>query len=238
MCGIVGYTGHVQAAPVLLDGLRRLEYRGYDSAGVVVQDEGALKMVKASGAVSHLAELTGGGRALEGVCGLAHTRWATHGAPTDTNAHPHLSEHGLFAVVHNGIIENFAALRAELEAEGVVFRSETDTEVVAHLLERYYDGELKSAVMRTAARLEGSYVLGVVCAREPGRLFCVKEAGPLIIGLGVGENFFASDVTAGFFLGYLVLDLLETFLYPRLGSWVPPESGLPSPSVDTPSSLS
>ena len=196
MCGIVGYTGHVQAAPVLLDGLRRLEYRGYDSAGVVVQDEGALKMVKASGAVSHLAELTGGGRALEGVCGLAHTRWATHGAPTDTNAHPHLSEHGLFAVVHNGIIENFAALRAELEAEGVVFRSETDTEVVAHLLERYYDGELKSAVMRTAARLEGSYVLGVVCAREPGRLFCVKEAGPLIIGLGVGENFFASDVTA------------------------------------------
>ncbi len=196
MCGIVGYTGHVQAAPVLLDGLRRLEYRGYDSAGVVVQDEGALKMVKASGAVSHLAELTGGGRALEGVCGLAHTRWATHGAPTDTNAHPHLSEHGLFAVVHNGIIENFAELRAELEAEGVVFRSETDTEVVAHLLERYYDGELKSAVMRTAARLEGSYVLGVVCAREPGRLFCVKEAGPLIIGLGVGENFFASDVTA------------------------------------------
>ena len=196
MCGIVGYTGHVQAAPVLLDGLRRLEYRGYDSAGVVVQDEGALKMVKASGAVSHLAELTGGGRALEGVCGLAHTRWATHGAPTDTNAHPHLSEHGLFAVVHNGIIENFAALRAELEAEGVVFRSETDTEVVAHLLERYYDGELKSAVMRTAARLEGSYVLGVVCAREPGKLFCVKEAGPLIIGLGVGENFFASDVTA------------------------------------------
>ena len=196
MCGIVGYTGHVQAAPVLLDGLRRLEYRGYDSAGVVVQDEGALKMVKASGAVSHLAELTGGGRALEGVCGLAHTRWATHGAPTDTNAHPHLSEHGLFAVVHNGIIENFAALRAELEAEGVVFRSETDTEVVAHLLERYYDGELKSAVMRTAARLEGSYVLGVVCAREPGKLFFVKEAGPLIIGLGVGENFFASDVTA------------------------------------------
>ncbi len=196
MCGIVGYTGHVQAAPVLLDGLRRLEYRGYDSAGVVVQDEGALKMVKANGAVSHLAELTGGGRALEGVCGLAHTRWATHGAPTDTNAHPHLSEHGLFAVVHNGIIENFAALRAELEAEGVVFRSETDTEVVAHLLERYYDGELKSAVMRTAARLEGSYVLGVVCAREPGKLFCVKEAGPLIIGLGVGENFFASDVTA------------------------------------------
>ena len=196
MCGIVGYTGSAQAAPVLLDGLRRLEYRGYDSAGVVVQTGDELKMVKASGSVAHLAELTGGGRSLEGVCGLAHTRWATHGAPTDTNAHPHLSEHGLFAVVHNGIIENFAALRSELEAEGIVFRSETDTEVVAHLLEKYYDGDLKRAVMRTASRLEGSYVLGVVCSKEPGKLFCVKEAGPLILGLGVGENYFASDVTA------------------------------------------
>ena len=196
MCGIVGYTGPSQAAPILLDGLRRLEYRGYDSAGVVVQSGGELKMVKARGSVAHLAGLTGGGRELEGVCGLAHTRWATHGAPTDTNAHPHLSEHGLFAVVHNGIIENFAALRSELEAEGIVFRSKTDTEVVAHLLEKYYDGDLKRAVMRTVSRLEGSYVLGVVCSKEPGRLFCVKEAGPLILGLGVGENYFASDVTA------------------------------------------
>ena len=153
-------------------------------------------MVKASGSVAHLAELTENGNALRGVCGIAHTRWATHGAPTDTNAHPHLSEHGLFAVIHNGIIENFAALRSELEAEGYVFASETDTEVVAHLLEKYYDGDLKRTVMRTASRLEGSYVLGVLCAAEPGRLFCVKEAGPLILGLGVGENYFASDVTA------------------------------------------
>ncbi len=196
MCGIVGFTGSTQAAPVLIEGLRRLESRGYDSAGVAVHDGERIEMVKASGSVAHLAELTENGNALRGVCGIAHTRWATHGAPTDTNAHPHLSEHGLFAVIHNGIIENFAALRSELEAEGYVFASETDTEVVAHLLEKYYDGDLKRTVMRTASRLEGSYVLGVLCAAEPGRLFCVKEAGPLILGLGVGENYFASDVTA------------------------------------------
>ena len=196
MCGIVGFTGSTQAAPVLIEGLRRLEYRGYDSAGVAVHDGERIEMVKASGSVAHLAELTENGNALRGVCGIAHTRWATHGAPTDTNAHPHLSEHGLFAVIHNGIIENFAALRSELEAEGYVFASETDTEVVAHLLEKYYDGDLKRTVMRTASRLEGSYVLGVLCAAEPGRLFCVKETGPLILGLGVGENYFASDVTA------------------------------------------
>ena len=196
MCGIVGYTGTLQAAPILLDGLRRLEYRGYDSAGVAVNDGERIEMVKAGGTVAGLAEKTANGAALHGVCGIAHTRWATHGAPTDTNAHPHLSEHGLFAVVHNGIIENYASLRAELQGEGYVFRSETDTEVVAHLLEKYYDGDFKRTVMRTAGRLEGSYVLGVLCAEAPGRLFCVKEAGPLLLGLGVGENYFASDVTA------------------------------------------
>ncbi len=196
MCGIVGYTGTLQAAPILLDGLRRLEYRGYDSAGVAVHDGERIERVKAGGTVAGLAEKTANGAALHGVCGIAHTRWATHGAPTDTNAHPHLSEHGLFAVVHNGIIENYALLRAELQGEGYVFRSETDTEVVAHLLEKYYDGDFKRTVMRTAARLEGSYVLGVLCSEAPGRLFCVKEAGPLLLGLGVGENYFASDVTA------------------------------------------
>ena len=196
MCGIVGYTGAQQAAPILLEGLRRLEYRGYDSAGVAVHSGGGIEMVKASGTVERLAEKIDGGAAMHGVCGIAHTRWATHGAPTDTNAHPHLSEHGTFAVVHNGIIENYAALRAELTAAGCVFRSETDTEVVAHLLERSYDGDFLRTVMRTAARLEGSYVLGVLCADEPGRLVCVKEAGPLILGLGIGENYFASDVTA------------------------------------------
>ena len=196
MCGIVGYTGAQQAAPILLEGLRRLEYRGYDSAGVAVHGGEGIEMVKASGTVERLAEKVDGGAAMHGVCGIAHTRWATHGAPTDTNAHPHLSEHGTFAVVHNGIIENYAALRAELTAAGCVFRSETDTEVVAHLLERSYDGDFLRTVMRTAARLEGSYVLGVLCADEPGRLVCVKEAGPLILGLGIGENYFASDVTA------------------------------------------
>ena len=196
MCGIVGYTGAQQAAPILLEGLRRLEYRGYDSAGVAVHGGGGIEMVKASGTVERLAEKIDGGAAMHGVCGIAHTRWATHGAPTDTNAHPHLSEHGTFAVVHNGIIENYAALRAELTVAGCVFRSETDTEVVAHLLERSYDGDFLRTVMRTAARLEGSYVLGVLCADEPGRLVCVKEAGPLILGLGIGENYFASDVTA------------------------------------------
>ena len=196
MCGIVGYTGAQQAAPILLEGLRRLEYRGYDSAGVAVHGGAGIEMAKASGTVERLAEKIDGGAAMGGVCGIAHTRWATHGAPTDTNAHPHLSEHGKFAVVHNGIIENYAALRAELTAAGCVFRSETDTEVVAHLLERSYDGDFLRTVMRTAARLEGSYVLGVLCADEPGRLVCVKEAGPLILGLGIGENYFASDVTA------------------------------------------
>ena len=196
MCGIIGFTGSVQAAPLLIDGLRRLEYRGYDSAGVAVNDGERIEMVKARGSVANLAERTNNGASLTGTSGIAHTRWATHGAPTDNNAHPHLSEHGLFAVVHNGIIENFAALRSELQAEGYVFRSETDTEVVAHLLEKYYDGDFKRTVLRTAGRLEGSYVLGVLCSKEPGKLFCVKEAGPLILGLGVGENFFASDVTA------------------------------------------
>ena len=172
-----------------------MEYRGYDSAGVAVQHEGAIEMVKASGTVSpgrdDVQRRRPGGRVRHSAHALGHPRRA-HGHQRP----PHLSEDGRFAVVHNGIIENYAALRRELEGEGYSFASETDTEVVAHLLERYYDGDLKRAVMRTASRLEGSYVLGVLCACEPGRLFCVKEAGPLILGLGVDENYFASDVTA------------------------------------------
>lgn len=196
MCGIVGFTGTRQAAPILLDGLKRLEYRGYDSAGIAVQADGALTVEKTKGLVDHLIELVNGGAAVKGTCGIAHTRWATHGAPTDANAHPQVSGDGKFAVVHNGIIENFAELRQELEAKGFRFTSETDTEVIAHLLDLYYEGDLKTAVMRTAARLEGSYALGVLCADEPGRLFALKESSPLILGVGVGENFFASDVTA------------------------------------------
>ena len=185
MCGIVGYTGGREAAPFLLSGLRALEYRGYDSAGLAVMGEAGLELAK-----------TGGRAALPGRSGIGHTRWATHGAPTDVNAHPHVSCGGRFAVVHNGIIENYAALRAELTALGCSFRSETDTEVIAHLLELGYDGDFREALMRTVARLEGSYALGVVCTDFPGEVYAVREASPLILGLGAGENCFASDLAA------------------------------------------
>ena len=196
MCGIVGFTGTQDAGPLLLDGLKRLESRGYDSAGIAVQSGGTIRAAKASGHLQNLCEKTHDGADLPGTCGIGHTRWATHGAPTVTNAHPHLSDDGVFAVVHNGIIENYAELREELIGRGFVFHSETDTEVVVHLLDSYYKGDLKSAVMKTVSRLSGSYALGVVCADHPGELIAVKSASPLILGVGVGENFFASDVTA------------------------------------------
>ena len=197
MCGIVGFTGARQAGPILLEGLRRLEYRGYDSAGVAVQDDGGqIRAVKASGRLEHLCTMTREGAAVPGTCGIGHTRWATHGAPTTMIADPHLSNDGRFAIVHNGIIENYAELREELKARGFVFHSETDTEVVVHLLDMYYDGDLKKAVIRTTARLEGSYSLGVLCAEKPGELIAVKCASPLVLGVGAGENFFASDITA------------------------------------------
>ena len=196
MCGIVGFTGAQQAAPLLLDGLKKLEYRGYDSAGIAVANNGVLKMIKASGQIANLVEKTRGGEELPGFSGIGHTRWATHGAPTDVNAHPHMSNDGKFAVVHNGIIENYTELREELIGRGFAFRSETDTEVIVHLLDYYYTGDLKTAVMRTAARLEGSYALGVLCAEEPGKVCAIKMASPLILGVGIGENYFASDVTA------------------------------------------
>ncbi len=196
MCGIVGYTGSGQAAPLLLEGLKRLEYRGYDSAGIAVLGDGEITVEKVSGKVAGLCEKTRDGAAVPGSTGIGHTRWATHGAPTDTNAHPHVSNDGRFAIVHNGIIENYAPLREELLARGYTFESETDTEIIVHLLEMYYEGDIKTAVMKTVARLEGSYGLGVLCSERPGTLFAVKEASPLILGVGVGENYFASDVTA------------------------------------------
>ena len=195
MCGIVGYTGANSASPILLSGLRRLEYRGYDSAGVAVNTPDGLKMVKASGHLDNLISLIREDE-LNGTAGIGHTRWATHGAPTDNNAHPHMSNDGRFAIVHNGIIENYAALREELVGCGFKFTSETDTEVIVHLLEHYYKGDAKRAVLKTAARLEGSYALGVVCSDYPDRLFAAKLASPLILGVGAGESFFASDVTA------------------------------------------
>lgn len=196
MCGIVGYTGTQEAAPVLLNGLKKLEYRGYDSAGIAVLNGETVSAAKVSGRVSHLCERTEDGKNMPGLAGIGHTRWATHGSPTDVNAHPHVSNDGRFAVVHNGIIENYMALREELARQGYRFESETDTEVVVHLLEKYYTGNLKKAVLKAASRLEGSYALGVICSDDPDTVMAVREHSPLIIGAGIGENFFASDVTA------------------------------------------
>ena len=196
MCGIVGFTGKQNAAPILLEGLKKLEYRGYDSAGIAVAQDGVISVSKVSGRIANLCEKTEDGKTLPGFSGIGHTRWATHGAPTDANAHPHMSCDGRFSVVHNGIIENYMALREELTANGYTFSSQTDTEVIVHLIEMYYHGDFKEAVMRATSRLTGSYALGVLCADCPGKIIAVREASPLILGIGVGENFFASDVTA------------------------------------------
>lgn len=196
MCGIVGYTGPQQAAPILLDGLKKLEYRGYDSAGVAVNESGSIHMEKSAGMIRNLCEKTQDGSVFSGRSGIGHTRWATHGAPTDENAHPHVSNSGKFAVIHNGIIENYLALREELTAKGFTFKSETDTEVIVNLLEFYYEGDFKQAMLKTIARLEGSYAIGAVCADRPEQVFGARQFAPLILGLGVGENFLASDVTA------------------------------------------
>ena len=196
MCGIVGYTGKRQAAPILLEGLKKVEYRGYDSAGIAVEKHGAISVSKVSGRIANLCEKTKNGDLVSGCSGIGHTRWATHGAPSDVNAHPHMSCDGRFSVVHNGIIENYLSLREELIQKGYAFTSQTDTEVIVHLLEMYYDGDFKQAVMKTASCLEGSYALGVLCTECPGKIIAVREASPLILGIGVGENFFASDVTA------------------------------------------
>ena len=196
MCGIVGFSGKRNAAPILLEGLKKLEYRGYDSAGIAVDRNGVISVSKVSGRIANLCEKTADGKNLPGFSGIGHTRWATHGAPTDANAHPHMSCDGRFSVVHNGIIENYVALREELTASGYPFSSQTDTEVIVHLIEMYYNGDFKEAVMKATSRLEGSYALGVLCADCPGTIMAVREASPLILGIGVGENFFASDVTA------------------------------------------
>ena len=198
MCGIVGYVGAQQAAPILLDGLRRLEYRGYDSAGMAVCGPEGLCVRKAKGRLQALADLTEEGRAVPGTLGVGHTRWATHGEPNDINAHPQVSENGLFAVVHNGIIENYALLRAQLLQKGYTFRSQTDTEVVAQLLAYYYAAshDLFEAVTSMLSAVEGAYALGIICADAPDRLIAARKDAPLLLGCGDGENFLASDVTA------------------------------------------
>lgn len=196
MCGIVGFTGKTQAAGFLLDGLERLEYRGYDSAGIAVLDGGDLKIEKTTERIKNLKDKTDDGKAVNGTIGIGHTRWATHGVPSFANAHPHTSGNCKFAVVHNGIIENYIQLREELKADGVNFVSETDTEVVPQLLQKYYEGDFFAAVAKTIARLEGSYALGILCADCPDTLIAVRKFSPLIVGLSDSANFIASDVTA------------------------------------------
>jgi glutamine---fructose-6-phosphate transaminase (isomerizing) len=198
MCGIVGYIGRRDSVPIIMDALRRLEYRGYDSAGIAVIDEsGRLAGTKAEGKLSRLAERLNNGEALSGVVGIGHTRWATHGVPSDANAHPHLDCAGKIAVVHNGIIENYAALRARLIELGHVFTSQTDTEVLAHLIELHYDGDLAQAVRRTVHEVRGAYALGVICSDDPEHLvFARNGASPLVLGIGEGEMYVASDTPA------------------------------------------
>jgi glucosamine--fructose-6-phosphate aminotransferase (isomerizing) len=197
MCGIVGYIGHKQALPILMEGLKRLEYRGYDSAGVALQQDhdGRLLVVKAKGRIAAL-EARLKGASTESTLGIAHTRWATHGAPSDANAHPHTDMSGKLAVVHNGIIENWSALRQFMEQHGVVFKSETDTEVLAHLFAHYYEGDLEKAVQRGLRDVRGAYGIAVIHADEPDVLVAARNGSPLIIGVGEGEYIVASDASA------------------------------------------
>lgn len=199
MCGIVGYVGKEQAAPILLDGLERLEYRGYDSAGLaVLGGRRGLQVKKSKGRLSVLKALTDNGRSLTGTLGIGHTRWATHGEPNDINSHPHLSEGRNIAVVHNGIIENYVEIKEFLISQGMHFSSETDTEVVAQLLEYFYDscGDFMASVYRVLDRIEGAYALGIMCKDTPDSFVAARKDAPLLLGYGDGCNFIASDVTA------------------------------------------
>ena len=202
MCGIVGYVGQRKAVDVVLDGLRRLEYRGYDSAGVALVADGTLGLAKKAGKLANLEASLDEAGLPESTCGIGHTRWATHGVPSDRNAHPHLSADGGVALIHNGIIENFGQLRGELEAEGLHFASETDTEVAAQLLGREYaiDGDLTEAMTRVCARLEGAFTLLAVAADDPDTVVGARRNSPLVVGVGEGEYFLASDVAA--FIAY------------------------------------
>ena len=196
MCGIVGYVGRAQAAPVVLDGLERLEYRGYDSAGMAIFDGERIQITKSVGRLKVLQELTHDGGTMPGCLGIGHTRWATHGAPSDENAHPHFNAKETIAVVHNGIIENYLPLKKKLEGRGYTFRSETDTEVLAHMLDYYYKGDPMEAIIKVLHRVEGSYALGILFADFPGELFAVRKDSPLIVGQNEEGCFIASDVPA------------------------------------------
>ncbi len=199
MCGIIGFVGREQAAPILLDGLARMEYRGYDSAGIAVRSEAkGLQVKKTKGRLQVLSDLTHGGADLEGTLGIGHTRWATHGEPNDINAHPHISENGQIALVHNGIIENYLEIKEQLQRHGVKFTSDTDSEVVAQLLEFHYNEchNMLEAVGRVLRRIQGSYAFGIICSDYPNALIAARKDSPLILGYGENGNFIASDVTA------------------------------------------
>jgi glucosamine--fructose-6-phosphate aminotransferase (isomerizing) len=198
MCGIVGYVGNTNATPILINALKKLEYRGYDSAGIAVLDHGDITVRKCKGMIKVL-EAKIADEIITGTIGIGHTRWATHGEPSDANSHPQINVSGTIAVVHNGIIENYVKLKTWLQEQGIIFRSETDTEVIAHLLNYYFEEEkhdLFKAVLKTINKLEGSYALGVLCQSYPDRIIVARKDSPLVIGLGKGENFIASDVPA------------------------------------------
>lgn len=195
MCGIVGYFGNRDASSLLVNGLSKLEYRGYDSAGVAILNENGLNVTKAVGRLANLEECLEK-NPIKGNVGIGHTRWATHGCPSDVNSHPHTNGDGTIAVVHNGIIENYIKIKEWLSEKGYKFKSETDTEVIPQLVDYYYKGDLLSAVMEATEKLEGSYAIGVICANEPDKLVAVRNESPLIVGLGENENFIASDIPA------------------------------------------
>lgn len=195
MCGIVGYIGHRKAQEIIIEGLEKLEYRGYDSSGIAILNEDRIVMAKFKGRLSVLHDFTQK-NPMDGGVGIGHTRWATHGAPSDTNSHPHLNKEGSIAVVHNGIIENYLMLKEELQSRGYTFVSETDTEVITHLVDFYYETDLMEAVKKAVKRLKGAFAIGVISSKEPNRIIAVRKESPLIIGLGEGENFIASDVPA------------------------------------------
>ena len=196
MCGIVGYIGKAQAASILLDGLAKLEYRGYDSAGISIYDGENINTVKTKGKIKDLRELTHDGTDLTGTVGIGHTRWATHGEPSDVNSHPHVNASETIAVVHNGIIENYLELKKRLLAKGYVFQSETDTEVVTLLLDYYFDGDLLKTLSKVMSRIEGSYALGIINKDNPDEIIAVKKDSPLIVGLSEDGNYIASDIPA------------------------------------------
>ncbi len=195
MCGIVGYIGDKQACGILIDGLTKLEYRGYDSAGVAIYNKNKISVKKYQGRLNILEEKLKE-KPLAGTIGIGHTRWATHGEPSDKNSHPHSSNDGLISLVHNGIIENYRSLKEELQEKGYVFLSETDTEVIAHLISSEYENDIFDAVTKAAKKLKGAYALAVICANEPDKIIAVRKDSPLIIGLGEHENFIASDIPA------------------------------------------